>query len=54
MLEYVTEIGYNALAFRVDNVTMEQTLQYTEKERPEGTNGLFYGWETLTHAGNKA
>jgi len=32
---------------------MPQTEKYTEKERPEGTNGLFYGWETLTHAANK-
>jgi hypothetical protein len=53
-MEFVTEIGYNAFAVRGGNQTMAKTKQYTEKMRPQGTNGLFYGWETLTHAENKA
>jgi hypothetical protein len=53
VLEFVTEIGYNAFATR-EGLTMNETLAYTLKSRPEGTNSLFYGWETLTHAGNKA
>ncbi|KUJ16084.1 uncharacterized protein LY89DRAFT_648220 [Mollisia scopiformis] len=51
-LSSVTEIGFNALSFRMGN-PMPKTQTYTEKIRPQGTNGLFYGWETLTHAGNK-
>jgi len=53
VLEFVTEIGYNAFATR-EGTAMSETLAYTKKMRPEGTNGLFYGWETLTHAENKA
>ncbi|KAH8592178.1 secreted protein [Bisporella sp. PMI_857] len=53
VLEYITEIGYNALAFRLGQ-NMPKTKQYTEAQRPQGTNKLFYGWETLTHAGNRA
>lgn len=49
----VTEIGFNALSFRL-GFSMPNTQQYTEKHRPEGTNTLFYGWETLTHAQNNA
>jgi hypothetical protein len=52
-LSSVTEIGYNALGNRLGN-NMPNTLEYTKKIRPQGTNSLFYGWETLTHAGNKA
>lgn len=52
-LSSVTEIGFNALGFRLGN-NMPKTQQYTEGHRPQGTNALFYGWETLTHAGNRA
>ncbi|KAL9623317.1 MAG: hypothetical protein Q9160_002424 [Pyrenula sp. 1 TL-2023] len=45
----VTEVGYNALSFRLGN-SMENTKTLTEKGRPQGTNNLFVGWETLTHA----
>ncbi|CZR68632.1 uncharacterized protein PAC_18531 [Phialocephala subalpina] len=52
-LSSVTEIGFNALSTRLGN-NMPKTQAYTERVRPQGTNGLFYGWETLTHAGNTA
>ncbi|KAF8854757.1 chondroitin AC/alginate lyase [Acephala macrosclerotiorum] len=52
-LSSVTEIGFNALSTRLGN-NMPKTQAYTERIRPQGTNGLFYGWETLTHAGNTA
>ena len=34
--------------------TMTNTQQLTFNQRPAGTNYLFVGWETLTHAGNTA
>jgi hypothetical protein len=52
-LSSVTEIGFNALSFRLAN-PMPKTEQYTKQIRPQGTNSLFYGWETLTHAENNA
>jgi hypothetical protein len=52
-LSSVTEIGFNALSYRLGNV-MPKTEAYTERIRPQGTNSLFYGWETLTHAEDKA
>ncbi|KAK0109359.1 hypothetical protein ONS96_003176 [Cadophora gregata f. sp. sojae] len=52
-LSSVTEIGFNALSNRLGN-NMPRTQAYTERIRPQGTNSLFYGWETLTHAGNLA
>ena len=52
-LESITELGYNAFGTRLGQ-DMKYTKGYTEKHRPEGTNKLFYGWETLTHADNKA
>jgi hypothetical protein len=45
----VTEIGYNAMSFRLGN-HMDNTKTYTEGKRPATTNLLFLGWETLTHA----
>ena len=47
----VTEVGYNALSFRLGNV-MTNTGTLTTQDRPEGTNNLFTGWGTLTHAEN--
>lgn len=47
----VTEVGLNALTNRL-HYDMPNTLQLTLGERPEGTNFLFQGWETLTNAGN--
>ena len=47
----VTEVGYNAMSFRLGNV-MPNTGKLTEADRPEGTNNLFTGWGTLTHAEN--
>jgi hypothetical protein len=52
-LSSVTEIGFNALNFRL-GIPMPKTEQYTKQIRPQGTNSLFYGWETLTHAENNA
>ena len=49
----VTEVGFNALAGRL-NRTMTDTAKYTLAQRPAGTDRLFVGWETLTHAGNNA
>ncbi|MFI2188093.1 alginate lyase family protein [Streptomyces sioyaensis] len=47
----VTEPGYNALHHRL-GVPMDQTGDYTERHRPQGTNTLWVAWETLTHAQN--
>ncbi|HEY4020316.1 MAG TPA: hypothetical protein VGM75_16620, partial [Pseudonocardiaceae bacterium] len=47
----VTEVGYNAMSFRLGNV-MPNTGKLTNQDRPEGTNNLFTGWGTLTHAEN--
>jgi hypothetical protein len=52
-LSSVAEVGFNALNYRLGNV-MPKTKQYTERIRPQGTNSIFYWWETLTHAENKA
>jgi hypothetical protein len=45
----VTEVGFNALGFRLEN-KMTNTETYTKGRRPATTNQLFLGWETLTHA----
>jgi hypothetical protein len=45
----VTEVGFNALSFRLGNA-MPNTQTLTEKDRPEGTNNLFVAWGTLTDA----
>jgi hypothetical protein len=47
----VTEVGFNALGFRLGNV-MTNTQTLTLQNRPAGTNNLFVAWETLTHAQN--
>jgi hypothetical protein len=47
----VTEVGYNAMSFRLGNV-MANTGTLTTNDRPEGTNALFVAWQTLTHAQN--
>jgi hypothetical protein len=47
----VTEVGYNAMSFRLGNV-MTNTGTLTNQDRPEGSNNLFTGWGTLTHAEN--
>ncbi|GAA4726410.1 alginate lyase family protein [Promicromonospora umidemergens] len=47
----VTEVGLNALHGRQD-LPMASTQALTESTRPDGTNGLFVAWETLTHADN--
>ncbi|MEV7197518.1 alginate lyase family protein [Streptomyces sp. NPDC093510] len=44
-----TEVGLNHLRGRL-HLEMPQTQRYTEQRRPEGTDGLFVAWETLTHA----
>ncbi len=49
----VTEVGFNALNFRL-GIGMTNTQTYTESRRPQGSNGLFVAWETLTHARNPA
>ncbi|KAI9702839.1 MAG: hypothetical protein M1836_008053 [Candelina mexicana] len=49
----ITEIGYNALSTRLGNAMMN-TETLTKKNRPAGTDYLFVGWETLTHANNTA
>jgi hypothetical protein len=49
----ITEIGFNAMHTRLGNA-MTNTQKLTENQRPAGTNYLFLGWETLTHAGNTA
>ncbi|MER7662688.1 MULTISPECIES: alginate lyase family protein [unclassified Streptomyces] len=47
----VTEVGFNALHTRM-GFDMTNTQRLTEQQRPAGSNNLFVGWETLTHAGN--
>ncbi|THU98857.1 chondroitin AC/alginate lyase [Dendrothele bispora CBS 962.96] len=51
----ITEVGFNALHTRL-GIAMTNTQALTEKQRLSlaGTNHLFVGWETLTHAGNMA
>ncbi|PVF92036.1 chondroitin AC/alginate lyase [Serendipita vermifera] len=49
----ITEVGFNAMHTRLGNA-MTNTEKLTNANRPAGTNGLFVGWETLTHAGNTA
>ncbi len=49
----VTEVAFNALHNRL-GIGMANTQQYTESQRPQGTNNLFVAWETLTHANNPA
>ncbi|KAL8842317.1 MAG: hypothetical protein Q9176_002706 [Flavoplaca citrina] len=49
----VTEVGYNALNGRL-GIPMTNTGILTQQNRPAGTNNLFFGWETLTHASNGA
>ncbi|WP_055569872.1 alginate lyase family protein [Streptomyces atriruber] len=44
-----TEVGLNHLRGRL-KLDMPQTEKYTKEQRPEGTDGLFVAWETLTHA----
>ncbi|MET7361924.1 alginate lyase family protein [Streptomyces sp. NPDC005562] len=46
-----TEVGLNHLRGRL-HLDMPQTERFTEQRRPEGTDGLFVAWETLTHADN--
>jgi hypothetical protein len=48
-----TEPGLNAFSYRL-GYAMNETQVYTEGHRPENTNGVFVGWETLTHAENDA
>ncbi|KAH8433519.1 uncharacterized protein LDX57_011153 [Aspergillus melleus] len=52
-LSDVTEVAFNGLSFR-GNHTMTNTEKYTLERRPAGTDKLFIGWETLTHAQNDA
>ncbi|WP_394825565.1 alginate lyase family protein [Pendulispora albinea] len=47
----VLEVGFNALGNRL-GITMPNTQKLVEQQRPAGTNVLFIGWETLTHAAN--
>lgn len=49
----MTEVGYNALAYRLGNA-MTNTQTLTNQNGPAGTNYLFVGWETLTHSNNNA
>ncbi|CAI7659900.1 unnamed protein product [Penicillium pancosmium] len=49
----ITEVGYNALAFRM-GIDMPQTGNLTFKQRPAKENGLFVAYETLTHGNNGA
>jgi hypothetical protein len=49
----ITEVGFNAMSTRLGNA-MTNTEKLTIANRPAGTNALFVGWETLTHAGNTA
>ncbi|QES42461.1 hypothetical protein DEJ49_17000 [Streptomyces venezuelae] len=44
-----TEVGLSHLRGRL-GLEMPQTERYTRERRPEGTDGLFVAWETLTHA----
>lgn len=41
------------MSFRLGNA-MTNTQTLTLNNRPAGTNRLFVGWETLTHASNPA
>ncbi|KAF7627736.1 hypothetical protein AFLA_003111 [Aspergillus flavus NRRL3357] len=52
-LRAVTEVGFNALSFRM-GIDMPQTENLTVKQRPAENNGLFVAYETLTHAQNNA
>ena len=47
----VTEVAYNALKFR-QGIPLPETEEYTANNRPQGTEGHFIAWETLTHAKN--
>src|SRR5882757_586459 len=47
----VYEVGYNHLNTRL-GIVMPNTQKLVEQQRPAGTNILFIGWETLTHAQN--
>lgn len=47
----VTEVGFNALNTRM-GIPMTNTQRLTEQQRPAGSNNLFVGFETLTHARN--
>ncbi|EOD47131.1 putative secreted protein [Neofusicoccum parvum] len=49
----ITEVGFNALHNRL-GMAMTNTEKLTKDQRPAGTNYLFVGWETLTHAENSA
>lgn len=54
----VTEVGYDVFHTRPFSDTMRlsydmpYTRNVTVSQRPAGTNYLFLGWETLTHANN--
>ncbi|WP_158849788.1 alginate lyase family protein [Saccharothrix deserti] len=48
-----TEVAFNALNTRL-GIAMTNTQTLTERQRPTGTDRLFTGWETLTHASNPA
>jgi hypothetical protein len=47
----VTEVAVNDLRHRL-HMKMPQTLLFTARQRPAGTDNLFVAWETLTHADN--
>jgi len=49
-LRPIPEVAYHHYAFRM-KLLMPRTGVYVESKRPEGAS-FFYGWETLTHAGN--
>lgn len=49
----ITEVGYDIFHTR-ERYDMPYTWNVTVSQRPAGTNYLFLGWETLTHAGNWA
>lgn len=49
----ITEVDFNAMSTRLGNA-MTNTQTLTEQQCPAGTDHLFLGWETLTHAGNTA
>lgn len=51
VLSPITEVGYNALHTRL-GYDMPKTGKYTIQNRPVTHNGLFIGFETLTHAAN--
>ncbi|MEU6766315.1 alginate lyase family protein [Streptomyces sp. NPDC046853] len=46
-----TEVGLNHLRERL-KLDLPETEKLTREQRPEGTDGLFVAWETLTHAEN--